>query len=250
MLTIKHLNVSYEAKKVLADINLTVGSKEIIALIGPSGTGKSTLINSITALHPVDSGDIKLNDEPISPKEMSLAWIPQNYGLLPWLSVEDNILLGLSIKKTKLTTDIKEKVTSIVKELSISELLKQFPSQLSGGQQQRVSIARAMVMDSDLFLLDEPFSALDAITREKMQSLFLTEWHKRPAPTILITHDVEEAVFLGQRIVLLSGKPGQIVETIENSSFHIPIGEKRLSDHFYQVAKHVREVLDSHEGKK
>lgn len=250
MLTIKNLNVSYDAKQVLADINLTIDSKEIIALIGPSGTGKSTLINSITALHPIDSGQIELNQQKISPKEMSLAWIPQNYGLLPWLSVEENIQLGLSIKKTKLTASIKQKVAEIVGELNIGELLKQFPSQLSGGQQQRVSIARAMVMNSDLYLLDEPFSALDAITREKMQSLFLTEWEKRPAPTILITHDVEEAVFLGQRIVLLSGKPGSIVEVIDNKSFTIPKEEKRLSNHFYQVAKQVREVLDSYEETK
>ncbi len=247
MLEIKKLHVSYEAKKVLEDINLSVHNKEIIALIGPSGTGKSTLLNSITALHAFDSGEITLNQQMISPKEMNLAWIPQNYGLLPWLSVEDNILLGLRIKKIKETTEIKQKVQEIISELNIPELLKKFPNQLSGGQQQRVSIARGLVMNSDLYLLDEPFSALDAITREKMQSLFLEEWEKRPAPTILITHDVEEAVFLGQRIVLLSGKPGKIVKIIENTSFSIPKDQKRLSDHFYQVAKHVREVLDDYD---
>lgn len=247
MLEIKKLHVSYETKKVLEDINLAVQAKEIIALIGPSGTGKSTLLNSITTLQKYDSGEITLNKQSISPKEMNLAWIPQNYGLLPWLSVEDNILLGIRTKKIKETAEIKQKVRSIISELNISELLKQFPNQLSGGQQQRVSIARGLVMDSDLYLLDEPFSALDAITREKMQSLFLGEWEKHPAPTILITHDVEEAVFLGHRIVLLSGKPGKIVEVIDNSSFSIPKEKKRLSDHFYQVAKQVREVLDQYD---
>ncbi|MFV0503230.1 MAG: ABC transporter ATP-binding protein, partial [Lachnospirales bacterium] len=98
--------------------------------------------------------------------------------------------------------------------------------------------------------LDEPFSALDAITREKMQSLFLEEWEKQPAPTILITHDVEEAVFLGQRIVLLSGTPGKIVEIIDNTSFSIPRASKRLNNEFYQVDKHVREVLDYYDEKK
>lgn len=250
MLEIKKLHVSYEAKKVLEDINLSVQNKEIIALIGPSGTGKSTLLNSITALHKIDTGEITLDKRPISPKEMNLAWIPQNYGLLPWLSVEDNILLGLRTKKIKETAEIKQKVHDIISELNILELLKQFPNQLSGGQQQRVSIARGLVMDSDLYLLDEPFSALDAITREKMQSLFFEEWEKHPAPTILITHDVEEAVFLGQRIVLLSGKPGKIVEIIENISFSVPKENKRLSDRFYQVAKQVREVLDQYDESK
>ncbi|MEG2708176.1 MAG: ATP-binding cassette domain-containing protein [Vagococcus sp.] len=247
MLAIENLNVSYDGKNVLKEINLQVESKEIIALIGPSGTGKSTLINSVMALHPIDSGRITLNEAPVSSKEMNLAWIPQNYGLLPWLSVEGNILLGLTIKKIKQTPQVKAQVAEIVAELKIGELLKQYPSQLSGGQQQRVSIARAMVMAADLYLLDEPFSALDAITRENMQRLFLREWQKQPAPAILITHDVEEAVFLGQRIALLSGKPGEIVEIIENDSFSIPSEKKRVSDTFYQVTKRVREVLDAYE---
>lgn len=247
MLAIENLNVSYDGKNVLKEINLQVESKEIIALIGPSGTGKSTLINSVMALHPIDSGRITLNEAPVSSKEMNLAWIPQNYGLLPWLSVEGNILLSLTIKKIKQTPQVKAQVAEIVAELKIGELLKQYPSQLSGGQQQRVSIARAMVMAADLYLLDEPFSALDAITRENMQRLFLREWQKQPAPAILITHDVEEAVFLGQRIALLSGKPGEIVEIIENDSFSIPSEKKRVSDTFYQVTKRVREVLDAYE---
>lgn len=226
MLAIENLKVSYDGKNVLKEINLQVDSKEIIALIGPSGTGKSTLINSVMALHPIDSGRITLNEVPVSSKEMNLAWIPQNYGLLPWLSVEGNILLGLTIKKIKQTPQVKAQVAEIVAELKIGELLKQYPSQLSGGQQQRVSIARAMVMAADLYLLDEPFSALDAITRENMQRLFLREWQKQPAPAILITHDVEEAVFLGNRIALLSGKPGEIVEIIENDSFSIPSEKK------------------------
>lgn len=250
MLEINNLTVFYDDKTVLSDINLTIGSTEIIALIGPSGTGKSTLINSITTLHPITSGTIKLDHQAISPKEMTLSWIPQNYGLLPWLSVKDNILLGQSIKKKTLRVDVENDIGDIVEELDLSELLNRFPNQLSGGQQQRVAIARAMIMATDLYLLDEPFSALDAITREKMQQLFLKEWQKKSAPAILITHDVEEAVFLGQRIILLSGKPGKIVEVIENPSFSVPYEEKRVSDSFYQVAKHVREVLSQYEEKK
>lgn len=114
MLEIKKLHVSYEAKKVLEDINLSVQNKEIIALIGPSGTGKSTLLNSITALQKQDTGEITLDKKMISPKEMNLAWIPQNYGLLPWLSVEDNILLGLRTKKIKETAEIKQKVHDVI----------------------------------------------------------------------------------------------------------------------------------------
>ena len=178
---------------------------------------------------------------------MNLAWIPQNYGLLPWKSVTDNIALGLNIKDKKLVKSKALEIEEIIDELGLTEAVGKYPNQLSGGQQQRVSIARAMLMDPELYLLDEPFSALDAITREKMQSLFLAEWEKKKAPTILITHDVEEAVFLGHRLVLLSGNPGRVQRVMDNPSVAIPKEEKRLNDEFYQMARHVREVLDSYD---
>ena len=215
--------------------------------MGPSGTGKSTLLNSITGLKKIEEGRITLKGKEVCPKEMNLAWIPQNYGLLPWKSVKDNIALGLNIKDKKLVKSKALEIEEIIDELGLTEAVGKYPNQLSGGQQQRVSIARAMLMDPELYLLDEPFSALDAITREKMQSLFLAEWEKKKAPTILITHDVEEAVFLGHRLVLLSGNPGRVQRVMDNPSVAIPKEEKRLNDEFYQMARHVREVLDSYD---
>ena len=247
MLKIENLKVRHEQQVVLEDINLEISDQEIIALVGPSGTGKSTLLNSITGLKKIEEGRITLKGKEVCPKEMNLAWIPQNYGLLPWKSVTDNIALGLNIKDKKLVKSKALEIEEIIDELGLTEAVGKYPNQLSGGQQQRVSIARAMLMDPELYLLDEPFSALDAITREKMQSLFLAEWEKKKAPTILITHDVEEAVFLGHRLVLLSGNPGRVQRVMDNPSVAIPKEEKRLNDEFYQMARHVREVLDSYD---
>lgn len=244
MLSIQDITASYDETIILDRLSLTVQPHDIVSLIGPSGAGKSTLMNCITSLHPIDNGEILLNGQTISPKAQTIGWIPQHYGLLPWKSVYDNIMMGLTIKKIPLSKTLIEKTTDIIQELGLTDLLQQFPNQLSGGQQQRVSIARSMVMSPDLFLLDEPFSALDAITREKMQHLFLNQWQQHQAPTILITHDVEEAVFLGRRIVLLSGKPGQIIHEFDNPSFEIEPQKKRLTDSFYHVTKRIREALD------
>ncbi|MCI0130954.1 MULTISPECIES: ABC transporter ATP-binding protein [unclassified Vagococcus] len=244
MLTIENVSASYGgAPLILDDISFTVSKGEVVALIGPSGTGKSTLLNAITTLHQQYQGTITLDRADINPKHHKIAWIPQNYGLLPWETVKENILLGVSVRKLSGKT-ISNQLDHLVSELGLGELLLRYPNQLSGGQQQRVAIARAMLVTPDIFLLDEPFSALDALTREHMQSLFLTQWDKEKAPAILITHDVEEAVFMASKIVLLSGKPGRVSAVIENSSFSIPLKEKRLSPLFYDTIKQVRGAME------
>ena len=245
MLNIDKVSASYDdVGLILDDISFTVSKGEIVALIGPSGTGKSTLLNSIITLHKEYEGMITLNGDVINPKKQKIAWIPQNYGLLPWETVKENILLGGTVRKLK-RSDLNSRLNHLVEELGLEGLLARYPNQLSGGQQQRVAIARAMLVTPDIFLLDEPFSALDALTREHMQELFLTQWSKELSPTILITHDVEEAVFMASQLVLLSGKPGTIKAVIDNPSFSLSLEEKRLSPLFYDTIKQVRGAMET-----
>lgn len=244
MLNIQKVSASYkDAGLILDNVSFTVSKGEIVALVGPSGTGKSTLLNSITTLHKDYEGKITLNGNKINPKHQNIAWIPQNYGLLPWETVKENILLGVMIRKLD-KAKFTETFEHLVSELGLTDYLHRYPNQLSGGQQQRVAIARAMLVTPDLFLLDEPFSALDALTRENMQSLFLKQWETSQAPTVLITHDVEEAVFMGSKIVLLSGKPGKVKQEIYNESFNISLEEKRLSPVFYDTIQQVRGAME------
>lgn len=243
MLCLENIGLSYEDQPILEKVNLEVATDELVTLIGPSGTGKSSLLRGVMGLVPFTKGQALLNEMPISPKQHSLGWIPQNYGLLPWQSVEANILTGVRLRKQDWTSSRQQLFDHLIGTLDLTTLLKKYPNQLSGGQQQRVSIARALLLDPDALFLDEPFSALDALTREKIQLLFLNQWYDRPVPTVMITHDVEEALFLGHRIVLLSGKPATIQKIWENPCVNVSPEERREHPAFYRLVQAIREEL-------
>lgn len=243
MLRLEKIRLAYEDQTILEKISLDVATEELITLIGPSGTGKSSLIRGVMGLVPLAEGQVLLNHEPISTKKHALGWIPQNYGLLPWQSVEVNIMTGIRLKHQNWTHSRQQLFDHLVETLDLERVLKKYPNQLSGGQQQRVSIARALLLDPDALFLDEPFSALDALTREKIQLLFLTQWSERPVPTVMITHDVEEAVYLGHRIVLLSGQPATIKKVWQNPCVNYLPEERREHAAFYPLVQSIREEL-------
>ena len=237
MIILKGLTVKFDNTTILEDINLELPEGITCALIGPSGCGKSTLLNVLSGLNTNYLGDVFINKRKPSPKEQIIGYIPQNYGLLPWLTVKENILLGLKIKKVKpriLPEDL-------IENLGLSELLNRYPNKLSGGQRQRVSLARAFALKTDLLLMDEPFSALNAITREEMQDVFIDLWNKKQVSTILVTHYVEEALYLGQKIIVMSTKPGKIYKLIDNPLF----GDKNFRDkaEFKSLSKELRVYL-------
>ena len=213
MLQISHLNADYDGKPVLDDITLSVDRGELLVVLGPSGCGKTTLLNLVAGFVPYRSGSITLNGEPVHEPGAERGVVFQNEGLLPWRNVQDNVAFGLQLagvaKAERLLI-----ARQLLKKVGLEGAETRFIWQLSGGQRQRVGIARALATDPQLLLLDEPFGALDAFTREQMQTLLLRLWHETGKQVLLVTHDIEEAVFMATDLVLLSAGPGRVTERL------------------------------------
>ncbi|WP_195515776.1 ABC transporter ATP-binding protein [Paraclostridium bifermentans] len=224
MIQIKNLSVFYKSKreniKALNKINLNVHNSDICAIIGPSGCGKSTLLNVLSGIITEYEGEVLLDSKGLSPHIHKIGLIPQNFGLLPWKTVEENCLLSFKIKKEKINDDILIKMDTLMKKLNIYHLKKRYPSELSGGQKQRVAIVRSFLMKPDILLLDEAFSALDAIIKEEAQELFLNIWSENKINTFFVTHSIDEAIYMGKKIIIMSNTPGEIIEVIDNPMFN------------------------------
>lgn len=246
MISFAHVSAAYQTETgtlpVLSDIDLQVPAGGTCALIGPSGCGKSTLLKIAAGILPHGTGRVLFRESPLDPTKHIIGFIPQNYGLLPWRRVRDNILLGWRIKRREEKQDraVWEK---LIARLGLDTLLDRYPGELSGGQQQRVGLARAFYLRPDLLLMDEPFSALDAITREEMQAVFLDLWHSAGVTTLLVTHQPEEAALLGQRIAVLSPRPASILKIIDNPLFART--DLRCKAAFLSVENDLRQVLSA-----
>ena len=213
MLRIAHLNARYAGQPVLQDINLQLDSHELLVVLGPSGCGKTTLLNLVAGFVPVESGSITLDNQPVTGPGAERGVVFQNEGLLPWRNVLDNVAFGLQL--AGMSRPAREAIArKLIRQVGLEGAEKRAIWQLSGGQRQRVGIARALATDPQLLLLDEPFGALDAFTREQMQTLLLTLWRDSGKQILLITHDIEEAIFLASELILLSPGPGRIVERL------------------------------------
>ena len=210
---------SFDTKKgrvqALEEINLHIRSKEFVSLLGTSGCGKSTLLRMIGGLDHPTTGQIMFKKAEITGPGAHIGRVFQAYTLFPWLTVEENIAFGLKQRKTKTNAEIKEIVDSYIDLVGLRKFEKLYPKSLSGGMKQRVAIARDLANDPDVLLLDEPFGALDMQTRTVMQELLLDVWQKSPKTIVMVTHDIEEAVFLADRVVVMSSRPGSVKEIID-----------------------------------
>lgn len=206
---IEHLEVGYKRTgTVLQQISLAVDEGELCAITGPSGCGKSTLLHVLSGIVKGYEGQVLIHGHQPDPKHQSIGLVPQNYGLLPWKNVRDNILLPSALGRKRIPDAEWSELLSI---LELDHLLRRFPHELSGGQKQRVAIARAFVQEPELLLLDEPFSALDMTSAEKCKQLFRGLRQRSGVTTIMVTHNIDEAVEMSDRLILISGKPGRIL---------------------------------------
>ncbi len=198
----------------LDDISFSVNSGEFVVIIGPSGCGKSTLLGMIAGLEMPTSGVILHNGNPITAPDPDRSLIFQQPSLLPWLSLLDNVALGLTFKGMG-KKERYHRAEQFLAEVGLRPFAHKYPHQLSGGMQQRACIARALCLGADIILMDEPFAALDVQTRYNMQKFLLNIWEGTEKTVIFVTHHIDEAVFLADRVIILSARPGRLLDSVE-----------------------------------
>ncbi len=211
-LEIRSVDVEYYVPRsgqklvALRDVSLEVAEGEFVSIVGPSGCGKTTFLNAVDGLLPIKRGRIAVNGRK--------AMVFQSPSLLPWRTVADNIVYGLELQGKRAAPETKAKVQELIALVGLVGFERSYPSELSGGMQQRVNLARALAVDPELLLLDEPFAALDAQTRELMQAELLRIWQQTRKTAIFITHQIDEAIYLSDRVVVFGARPGTVRASI------------------------------------
>jgi NitT/TauT family transport system ATP-binding protein len=229
-----------EPTVALKDINLAIEEKEFICIVGASGCGKTTLLRIIAGLETTSEGQILLSGKPIEGTDTDRGMVFQEYSLFPWKSVIDNIAFGLEMRGIP-KTERREKAEKYLKIIRMEQFRDAYPHELSGGMRQRVAIARALANEPKVLLMDEPFGALDAQTRNVMQRELLEIWEETKKTVIFVTHSVDEAVFLADRIVILSPRPGKIEEVI---TVDLPRMRDRTAQEFAEMRKYILKIME------
>jgi NitT/TauT family transport system ATP-binding protein len=210
---IRGLGKHYGTLEVFRNIDFDVGEREIVAVVGPSGCGKTTLLRCVDGLLPFDTGEVLVGNQRVTEPIAGVAMVFQHFGLFPWKTVFENVAYGLRMAGAS-KAEIERKVPEFITLVGLSGFEKAYPYQISGGMQQRCGLARALAIEPSVLLMDEPFAAVDAQTREILQFELLRIWQERPTAMIFVTHSIEEAVLLGHRVIVLKGRPSSIHETI------------------------------------
>lgn len=227
----------------LEDLSFTVSQGESVAIIGPSGCGKSSLLRMACGLQKPTSGCVRIDGRQVDAPGNDTALIPQDFGLLPWKNVQANAELGLKIRHVA-RDERRRRARCALSSLGLDEFASAYPNELSGGMRQRLALARALALDVGLMLLDEPLSALDSLLREQIQDMLLNLWRSKDYAQVMVTHSIEEAVFLGQRILIMDDRPGKIIAEIVNDQ--VATDSFRQSAAFHGLCDDIRSLLAKH----
>ena len=236
---VEHLTKRFGDLLVLDDVSFDVRESEFLCIVGPTGCGKTTFLNSLTKLYNIDEGNILIGGEAIDLNKHNIAYIFQEYSTMEWLKVEDNIAYGLKIKHAPKDV-IKNRVDQVVKMVGLEKFRKYYPRQLSASMLQRVVIARAFAVEPELLLMDEPYGQLDLILKYKLEDELISLWEKTKTTVIFITHNIEEAVYLSDRILVLTNKPTKVKREILND---LPRPRKISSPEFVALRNEVTDLI-------
>lgn len=243
MIEARKISKTYDnGVKALSNISFQVGDGESCSIIGPSGCGKSTLLFIFSGLLETTGGEAMVNGRTMTSHSniRGIALVLQDYGLFPWKTVYQNISIGLEIRGVDKKKS-QQRIDNLLNNLGLEGFENYFPKQLSGGMRQRVAFARALALNPQILLMDEPLSSLDALSREKLQNFLLDLWIKNNITMLLVTHSIEEAVFLGKKIVVLSYRPGEVVSIIDNPDAGFV--EYRNKKEFFEKCREVRQSV-------
>lgn len=242
-LIVTGVTLSYEQQNVIEDISIELHDNELVCLLGASGGGKTTLFNVISGLYTPDKGKITLNGKDITGQPGHISYMLQKDLLLPYRTIEDNVALPLYIKGDKKKV-AREKVSGYFEEFGLEGTQKKYPHQLSGGMRQRAALLRTYMFSRDIALLDEPFSALDTLTKSDMHSWYLDVMDKIHLSTLFITHDIDEAILLSDRIYILTGVPGRIKDEIIIKEPKPRRKDFNLTEEFLSYKRQIIEILE------
>jgi len=244
MISVRGLSKTFDPRDgvVLDQLQFDMARGETLSVIGPSGCGKTTLLYILAGLLAPSGGQVSIDGRSGVDTKGRTAFILQDFGLFPWKTTTENIALGLQLKGVP-ARQRQACAEALMGQMGLSGLGARYPVQLGGGQKQRVAIARALATEPDLILMDEPFSSLDALTRERLQNTLLELWRKNGVNFIIVTHSVEEAVFLGRRVAVLTDRPTRIRTLIDNPAFDRE--EARLDSGFSDKVREVRRAMEA-----
>ncbi len=232
----------FGALQVFHDVNVEVGEREVVAIVGPSGCGKTTLLRCINGLIPLTTGEIRIEGEALRVPREGVAMVFQHFGLFPWKTVLQNVAYGLKLAGAS-RGEISDRTRKFIDLVGLTGFENYYPYQISGGMQQRCGLARALAVEPRVLLMDEPFGAVDAQTREILQFELLSIWQMRPTTMVFVTHAIDEAVLMGDRVLVLKGSPSSVHEVVD---VRLPRPRDRATlqhPRFAELREHVWQTL-------